>query len=56
MFKEFNVCITIEARVLSSGKKYISKKKYFEDYMKKSDPQLLNKYRDMEQQSKWLAK
>ena len=56
MFKEFSVCITIEARVLSSGKKYISKKKSFEDYMKKYDLQLLDKYRDMEQQSKWLAK
>ena len=55
MFKDFNVLITIEAKVLNSGKEYISKKKCFEDYLKKNDSQLYIKYQEMEQQSKWLA-
>ena len=55
LLKDFNVRITIEGKVLSSGKKYISKKKSFEYYMKKHDFQLYEKYKEMEQQSKWLA-
>ena len=56
MLKDFNVRITIEGRVWSSGKKYISKKKSFEAYLKKHDFQSYEKYKQMELQSKWLAK
>ena len=55
MLKDFNVRITIEGKVLSSGKKYISKRKSFEAYLKKHDFQLYEKYKEMEQRSKWLA-
>ena len=37
MLKYYNVRITIEGRVLSSGKKYISKKKSFEEFLKRHD-------------------
>ena len=56
ILKDFNVRITIEGKVSSNGKKYISKKKSFEDFLKKHDYQLFEKYKEMEQQSKWLAK
>ena len=56
LLKDFNVRITIEGKVLSSGKKYISKKKFFEAYLKKHDFQSYEKYKQMELQSKWLAK
>ena len=55
MFKDFNVRITIEANLLNSGEEYISKKKFFEDYLKKNDSQLYIKYQEIEEQSKWLA-
>ena len=55
MFKDFNVHITIEDKVLNSGNEYISKKKFFEDYLKKNDSQLYIKYQEIEEQSKWLA-
>ena len=37
MFKDFNVHITIEDKVLNSGNEYISKKKFFEDYLNKTE-------------------